>query len=129
MNTRKGQRRGRESALFGVMRRFGQILPFADKVIASFRTESAEAERIAGVLFTHDARIPTVFERQHIGELSSLPGVGEQALVKVTCRPWLDGNGQLSFIVRDYQVLTDQDDSAQRHASIADQHELGRCIS
>lgn len=105
---REHQRIKKESALYGVMRRLGQTLPFADRVIASFKAESVTPERIEGVLFTHDARVPTVFDKKWLHSLDGLPVAGHRIMVKVTARPFLDGTGQVHFLVNNFEVLPDR---------------------
>ncbi|MCD5327960.1 hypothetical protein ACFFU8_08995 [Chromobacterium piscinae] len=98
----------KESALYGVMRRLGQSLSYADRVIASFKSESVFNDRVEGVLFTHDARVPTVFDKKWVATLEGLPPVGHRAMVKITARPFLDGNGQLHFLVNNFEILPDR---------------------
>ena len=80
-------------------------MTFADRLIANFRTENAGPDRVTGMLFAHDASIPVVFERERLGELEMLPAEGEVVKLRVDCRPWISGSGQLSFIVQKFQVL------------------------
>ncbi|WP_205183607.1 hypothetical protein [Burkholderia sp. LMG 13014] len=104
MNEQRG-RRVRESALFGVTRRYGQSLSFADRVIVNFKATDRSDSRVSGMLFSHDATIPVVFDRDRVGRLDGLPAAGEAVKVKVSCRPWISRTGQLSFIVHAYEVL------------------------
>lgn len=98
--------RQRESALYGVLRKYGASLPFADNIIATFQTERIDAGTVEGMLFAFDARIPLVFDRHWVvGDFDALPLRGERAMVRVTARPWIDCNGQMTLKAKHFVVL------------------------
>ncbi|MFX1767986.1 hypothetical protein PWP93_36565 [Paraburkholderia sp. A1RI-2L] len=99
-------RKRRESALYGVLRKYGASLPFADNVIATFQTQTADVNSVEGMLFAFDARVRLVFERQWVvGDFAALPLRGERAMVRVTARPWIDCNGHITFKAKHFVVL------------------------
>ncbi|MDR5791705.1 hypothetical protein P9281_34730 [Caballeronia sp. LP003] len=103
----RASRKRRESALYGLLRKYGASLPFADNVIACFQTERIGQDSVEGVLFASDARVRLVFERRWtIGDdLAALPRAGERAMIRVTARPWVDGNGHITLRAKHFVVL------------------------
>lgn len=104
-NMQAGRKR-RDSALYGVLRKYGASLPFADNVIATFQTEFADSNSVEGVLFAFDARVRLVFVRQWVvGDFGALPSRGERAMVRVTARPWIDCNGHITLKAKHFVIL------------------------
>lgn len=107
-------RKRKESALYGVLRKYGASLPFADNVIATFQAETNGINSVEGMLFAFDARVRLVFEREWVlGDFSALPSRGERAMVRVTARPWIDGNGHITFKAKHFVVLPPRQENAE----------------
>ncbi|WP_434716369.1 hypothetical protein [Paraburkholderia sp. A3RO-2L] len=103
---KQSERKRRESTLYGVLRKYGASLPFADNVIATFQTETADVKSVEGTLFAFDARVRLVFEREWVvGDFGALPSRGERAMLRVTARPWIDCNGHITFKAKHFVVL------------------------
>lgn len=107
-----------ESVLHGLLRKYGSSLRFADKVIASFQTNAVFEDRIEGMLFSHDACVPLVFEKNWVrGNVDALPSPGERATLRVTARPWIDGLGQVSLKAKHFMILPMRPDADARLSS------------